>query len=473
VEVDQEEATSEPEAAEPEAKGEAADVPESDVASDAKETEKESSDNEESDGPLPSSPHKGESEKLEPQAPLELRELEVATPQIDSSVFGAAQSYRMRAKRSELDRWILGELNRTATAIVERMDQYDNFGACEVITEFVDALSNWYVRRSRERFWAADKRSPEKLDAYWTLYECLVTTAKLIAPFTPFLAESLWQNLVGTPYGERALESVHLADYPEGDATAIDEELSERMNLVRLIASLGRQARTVAGLKVRQPLARVEVVLADAKHQKWLEEHSAVVADELNVKQVEFTDEPEKYVDYEVLPNFKALGPRLGKRMPHVKAELAKQSGAALMKSLRDKGQVEFEFDGEKVAITQDEVEIRLQAKEGWAAANDKGVVVVLATELTPELIAEGLARELVRVIQERRKEMGCNFTDRIEVGVVTKSDELKKAVETFRDYICAETLAVKLQIGALRKVSGYATKVGDIDVELYIQVVK
>ena len=163
-------------------------------------------------------------------------------------------------------------------AVVERMDQYDNFAACAAITEFVDALSNWYVRRSRDRFWAADKRSPDKLDAYWTLYECLVTTAKLIAPFTPFLAESLWQNLAADDgvFGEpRRTRAFTCATIPTGDAAAIDEQLSERMNLVRHIASLGRQARTAANLKVRQPLARVEVILADATHQAWLEEHAA------------------------------------------------------------------------------------------------------------------------------------------------------------------------------------------------------
>ncbi|HMO85617.1 MAG TPA: class I tRNA ligase family protein, partial [Lacipirellulaceae bacterium] len=239
----------------------------------------------------------------------------------------AAAAYRPLAQRAELDRWITSELHRTAARVVERMDQYDNFAACAAITEFVDALSNWYVRRSRDRFWAPDKRSPDKLDAYWTLYECLVATAKLIAPFTPFLAESLWRNLAADEgvFGDCVVESVHLADYPTGDPAAIDEQLSERMNLVRHIASLGRQARTAANLKVRQPLARVEVILADASHQAWLQEHAAVIADELNVKQVEFSDEPDKYVTHEVLPNFKLLGPKLGKLLPKVKQWLAGQ----------------------------------------------------------------------------------------------------------------------------------------------------
>ncbi|HEX9813947.1 MAG TPA: DUF5915 domain-containing protein, partial [Myxococcota bacterium] len=376
-------------------------------------------------------------------------------------VFASSPTYRPLGERGELDRWILSELNRTAAAVVERMDAYDNFAACGRITAFVDALSNWYVRRSRDRFWAAGKRAPEKLDAYWTLYECLVTTAKLIAPFVPFLAETLWQNLAGVfRQGARSeergarnddsildprssflpAESVHLCDYPTGDAAAVDEPLSERMDLVRLIASLGRNARTSAQLKVRQPLSKVEVILADTRHQAWLEEHAAVIKEELNVKQLEFCDDPSLYVEHEVVPNFKLLGPKLGKMMPRVKQWLGEQSGAGLLANIRDNGQIDLEIDGQAIALTREEVEIRIRPKEGWTSANDRGVVVVLSTELTDELVAEGLARDLVRVIQDRRKELGCEFTDRIEVGIVTESKRLRQAVESFRDYIAQET---------------------------------
>jgi isoleucyl-tRNA synthetase len=405
---------------------------------------------------------------------------------------------RALSQRSELDRWIISELNRTARIVVDRMDAYDNFAACAAITEFVDALSNWYVRRSRDRFWAADRESPDKLDAYWTLYECLATSAKLIAPFTPFLAESLWRNLAVGPYitreGEAPAEpspgtsytarrsarppadipeSVHLCDYPTGDASAIDEQLSERMNLVRHIASLGRQARTAAALKVRQPLAKVEVILADTSHQAWLEEHADVIADELNVKAVEFSDEPEKFVEHEVLPNFKLLGPKLGKLMPKVKPTLAKMSGAELLANIRDNGKIDLVLDGQEVALTAEEVEVRLQAKPGWAAANDKGVVVVLATELTDELIEEGLARDLVRAIQDRRKEIGCEFTDHIQVGVATDDERLHNAVSRFKDYIMAETLADTLTLEPIAGVEPMAIKVGDADAQLYVQVAK
>jgi len=398
------------------------------------------------------------------------------SPSWDAGVFAAARTYRPIARRSELDRWILSELNRTCAAVVQRMDAYDNFAACQHITEFVDALSNWYVRRSRDRFWAADRRAPEKLDAYWTLYECLLTTAKLIAPFVPFLAEMLWQNLKRSASSEKpnVPESVHLCDYPTGDAAVIDEALSARMNLVREIASLGRSARQTANLKVRQPLAKVEVVLADNSHQPWLEEHAELIADELNVKAVEYTTHGEEYISYSVLPNFKRLGPRLGKNMPAVKKLLAEADASRLLAQLNSAGKVSLNLPEKAVVeLDNEDIEVRLAAKTGWAAAQGKGCVVVLATELTPELIAEGLARDVVRLIQDRRKEIGCQYTDRIEVGVVTASAELLGALHQFRQYIAQETLATKLVTEPLPGVEPARAKVSNDEVAIYVRVVQ
>jgi isoleucyl-tRNA synthetase len=400
--------------------------------------------------------------------------------EIDAHMLASAKSYRPIGKRSELDRWILSELNRTCAAVVERMDQYDNFGAAQHLKEFVDALSNWYVRRSRDRFWAADKRAPEKLDAYWTLYESLLTTAKLVAPFVPFVAETLWQNLKqGASSEERGgvsgvAESVHLCDYPVGDAAAVDEALSARMNLVREIASLGRNARNVANLKVRQPLAKVEVVLADDSHQKWLEEHAELIADELNVKAVEFTTHGEEYITYSVVPNFKRLGPRLGKNMPATKKLLGEIDAGKLLAELKSSGKVALKLpDGSSIDLDSEDIEVRLTAKEGWAAAQGRGSVVVLATELTPELIAEGLARDVVRLIQDRRKDVGCQYTDRIEVGLVTDSSEFRAAIEKFRDYIGQETLAVKIDDHPLPGVEPVKMKLLDQQLEIYLRVVE
>jgi isoleucyl-tRNA synthetase len=351
------------------------------------------------------------------------------------------------------------------------MDAYDNYAACGHITAFVDALSNWYVRRSRDRFWAADKRGVEKLDAYWTLYEALVTTTKLVAPFVPFLAETLWKNL--SSVFKNAPESVHLSDYPTGDASAVDEALSARMNLVREISSLGRNARGAASLKVRQPLAKVEVVLADTTHQKWLEEHAGLIAEELNVKEVAFTTHGEEYISYSVVPNFKRLGPRLGKNMPAAKKALSEIDAAKLLDELKSTGKSSLQLpNGESIDLDNEDIEVRLAAKEGWAAAQGKASVVVLSTELTSELIDEGLANDIVRLIQDRRKDSGCQYTDRIEIGLAIDSADVRRAVEQYRDHIMKETLAERLSFEPLPNATGVDAKVGDATIKLFVRVV-
>jgi isoleucyl-tRNA synthetase len=305
----------------------------------------------------------------------------------------------------------------------------------------------------------------------------------------------MWQNLVGEGLGARGWGlgaestktksspqppapspplSVHLSDYPTGDAAAIDEALSAQMNLVREIASLGRNARNAANLKVRQPLAKVEVVLADTTHQKWLEEHADLIADELNVKAVEFTTHGEQYISYSVVPNFKRLGPRLGKNMPAAKKLLGETDASKLLAELKETGKTALTFpDGSSSELDNEDIEVRLTAKEGWAAAQGRGSVVVLSTELTPELVAEGLARDVVRLIQDRRKEINCQYTDRIEIGLVTSSTELKSAIEQFRDFIAQETLATKVADKLLSGIESVTAKVLAHEVEIYVQVVK
>ena len=225
---------------------------------------------------------------------------------------------RDTSERGELDRWILSELNRTVDSVTVMLDAYDNYGATGRINQFVDALSNWYVRRSRQRFWAEDKSSQEKLDAHWTLYECLVTTAKMIAPFVPFLAETMWQTL-SKPVGN-AVNSVHLCDYPVVNNDEIDSELVDRMSLIRELASLGRSARAEARIKVRQPLESVTVIMNNHQLQSWTERDENILRSELNVRRVVFASDKEEFVNLRVVPNFQKLGPRLGKLMPKVKS---------------------------------------------------------------------------------------------------------------------------------------------------------
>ena len=358
----------------------------------------------------------------------------------------SGDGYRPIAERGELDRWIISELNRTLASVVEKMDAYDNYGAAGDINQFVDVLSNWYVRRSRDRFWAGDKKSPEKRDAYWTLFECLTTTAKMVAPFVPFVSEIIWHNLTST-FGEKTPSSVHLCDYPTANADRIDEQLSSRMNVLREIASLGLSARATAKLKVRQPLSGVTVILKDTADQDWLATHDELLKTELNVQNVTYTTDAGQYVAYSVVPNFKRLGPRVGKLMPQVKKAFGSADAATMMAQLAESGATSIEVAGETIPLDNEDIEVRLSAKDGWAAAQGSGVVVVLATELTPELVRAGLSRDLVRLIQDRRKEMDLERTDRIDVVIATDSDELKQAIEENREYLTGETLAVSLDV--------------------------
>ena len=326
------------------------------------------------------------------------------------------------------------------------------------------------MRRSRSRFWSDATDGVEKRDAYWTLYECLVTLSKLIAPFTPFFADRMWQSLAGV-FGDRAPVSVHLCDYPEMTESVFDDALSSQMNLLREIASLGRSARMNEKLKVRQPLQRMEVVLTDASQVNWLESHDDILRDEVNIKEIAYTLEAEEFIEYQVVPNFKALGPRVGKLMPRVKAWLEAASGDELLKEMEASGAIEFEIDRETVSLTSDEVEVRLSAKEGWAAAQGQQCVVVLSTELNEELIAEGKARDLIRYIQDIRKEIGCEFTDRIEVQVGSADASVAGVVKDFGDVIAAEALISSLVASSEVDENDHVRTLGESEISLRVRI--
>jgi len=377
---------------------------------------------------------------------------------LEHADLAGARGFRPVAARGELDRWMLSELNATAAEMTGRMDDYDHFGAAQRLSALVDAVSNWFVRRSRDRFWGPGRAdggpdsNQDKLDAYWTLYETLLTVAKLAAPFVPFTTEALWRNLAGTSFGGRGLESVHLADYPAGDPALVDHDLVRRMALVRDVASLGRAARATEKLKVRQPLQKVEVILAESRPDDvtWLEAHADLIGDELNVKQFEVCGEPDRYITRSILPDLKKLGPKLGKDLPKVREALAKADAAALLAALAGRGRAEVPLAGGGIAVVeQDDVLVRTTAKPGWAAAEGPRAVVVIAKELTPDLVAEGLVREVVHVIQTRRKELDLDFTDRIDLVFGTESAELRAALERHRDYVAGETLAASIRFAA------------------------
>lgn len=395
----------------------------------------------------------------------------LATPgQLDETNLAAGRGFRPAAERSELDRWMLSELHATATTMVERLDAFDHYAAAGALSGLVDAVSNWFVRRSRDRFWASGRAddsaegNPDKLDAYWTLYEVLTTTARLAAPFVPFVSEAIWRNLAVTPFGDAVPESVHLTDYPSSDSSLVDADLGRRMGLIREVASLGRAARAQAKLKVRQPLSKVEVILADghATDSDWLTDHADLVCDELNVKAFEICREPEQYIDRSLLPDLKKLGPRLGKDLPKVRKALTEVDPAAVLAGFAARGTATISLDdGREVEISQNDCLVRTTAREGWAAAEGPQAVVVIASELTPDLIAEGLVREVIHAVQSQRKTLDLEFTDRIELGLVTESPDLRAALESHADAIAGETLATAVCFEPLAKA---ATESLDVD---------
>jgi len=372
------------------------------------------------------------------------------------------------AQRPEIDRWIISELHQMLEQVVSSMDRFENYPASQAINQFLDSLSNWYVRRSRDRFWAEDKTDSQKLDAYWTLYECLTTLAKVVAPFVPFISENMWSNLTGVFEGA-ADASVHLADYPVAVPSLIDRELSQRMSLLREIASLGLRARTDAKLRVRQPLAKMEVVLGNRDFYDWLESHNHILQGELRIKEIEFTTDGKQYVNYEMIPNFPKLGPRYGKLLPQIKAHLGKSDGGALLDEMSANGKIVFAVGDQSVELTSDDIQIRLAAKAGWAAAQGKQCVVVLSTELTDDLISEGHANDVVRMIQNRRKELGLEYTDRIQIGLKTDDDSLAQAIGLWNERIKSETLATELSLDVLPGVEPQQCQIEKSEVTVYV----
>jgi isoleucyl-tRNA synthetase len=343
------------------------------------------------------------------------------------------------AERPEMDRWAISQLHRTIRAARDGLNAYDATAAGRRIETFVDDLSNWYVRRSRRRFWNhGGQEGHDAAAAFHTLHECLVATSALLAPFTPFVAEALWRNL-GAGRAERPV-SVHLADYPDADDSLIDEELDAAMAAARQIVELGRRVRVETRSRTRRPLAEA-VVHVPGSH-RLVGPLLATVADELNVKRVVFAESDESFGRWRAKPNFKALGPRLGEAVKDVAAALAADAGDAAQ-SLAHGESVTVAG----VSIGPDDVDLVQEVSTGWGVASEGGLTVALDLEITDELRREGLARDLVRAVQDARKAAGLNVSDRI-VLVVEAEGELAQALTHHRDLVAGETLAVELIVG-------------------------
>jgi isoleucyl-tRNA synthetase len=349
---------------------------------------------------------------------------------------------RERSDLMPLDRWVLARLQQVTAEVTAGLDEYDAYRGALALERFVEDLSNWYVRRSRRRFWRSESDT-EKEAAYATLYQVLSTLVRLVAPFMPFLAEAIYQNLVRS-VDERAPESVHHTRWPEVDARWQDEALIQQMALAMRVAGLGRAARNSARIKLRQPLAKAIVAVREHESIAPLRE---IVADELNVKDLEFVAEESALVEHTLLPNSQVLGPRLGPLFPKLRSRLQSEDTAAVVRAVQAGQPWRMTIEGREIELMPGDLLIQSSPRPGLAVAGEGGVTVAVDTRLTPELTQEGLAREAVRRVQELRKNAGLEMDDRIDL-YYTATPGLASAMERHAAYLRDETLAVEVTAG-------------------------
>jgi isoleucyl-tRNA synthetase len=357
----------------------------------------------------------------------------------------------------DMDRWVLSRLEMTVGAVREGMDEFDCTAAGRAIADYVEELSNWYVRLSRRRFWDGDRA------AFATLRHCLLEVAALLAPFTPFLADEIHLNLAGGEAEELGgQDSVHLRDFPAVDEALADPDLEASMEAVRLTVELGRAARAQAKAKVRQPLRRAVIVANDAERAA-ISARAELVTTELNVKELDFVSEEADLVSYAVKPNYRSLGPRFGKRMPQVAAAVEALDPVHVARVMADGGEIGISVDGDEHTLGPDEVSLALQPLEGYEVEAEAGHAVALQLELDDELRREGLAREIVHAVQNARKAAGLDISDRIELSL-GGDDELLAAARAHEPYIAGEVLATSVGFeateGTIAKLDGLELKI-------------
>jgi isoleucyl-tRNA synthetase len=347
-------------------------------------------------------------------------------------------------ERPEIDCWILSLLNTLIKDVDGYYENYEPTRAGRAISEFVtDHLSNWYVRLNRRRFWGGGMTT-DKLSAYQTLYTCLETIPKLMAPVSPFYSDKLYLDLIKVTGREKA-ESVHLADFPVCDESLIDESLEERMKLAQDVSSMVLALRRKVNIKVRQPLQTLMIPVADVRQQENVEAVKNLILNEVNVKELKFVDNSAGILVKKVKPDFKKLGPRYGKIMKQLAAAIQDMSREDIT-AFEAAGSYTFRIGGQEAVIERSEVEIISEDIPGWLVANEGKLTVALDVTLTDELRKEGLARELVNRIQNLRKSNGFDITDKIKVHILS-TDVIDEAVNQYRDYIMNQVLAVSLKI--------------------------
>ena len=344
-------------------------------------------------------------------------------------------------KLSQMDKWALSKLNTLVKTVDELMTDYKVTESARAIQDFTDELSNWYVRRSRDRFWA-NGMEQDKINAYMTLYTCLVTLAKVCAPFVPFMTEEIYQNLV-TNLDKTAPESIHLCDFPVANEDYIDEKLEENMETVLKIVTLGRACRNVSGMKNRQVLSKAYV----ESKKKLDENYYYIIKEELNVKELEFVDDASSFVSYNVKPNLKPVGPNFGAIRPKINQMLRMGDGTAYVRELKENSKVVLEIGEAKVELLEEDLLIETTKSEKYISMQEDDMIVVLNIELTPELIEEGFVRELISKIQNLRKESGFEVQNHIEI-YYSGNDKLAEIIERNKNEIADDTLADKIEAG-------------------------
>nr|WP_330413511.1 DUF5915 domain-containing protein [Coprococcus sp. AF21-14LB] len=338
-----------------------------------------------------------------------------------------------------MDKWLLSKLNSLIKTVDDNLANYRIPESARALQDFVDDMSNWYVRRSRERFWAKGMEQ-DKINAYMTLYTALVTVSKVAAPMIPFMTEDIYQNLV-RGIDANAPESIHLCDYPVANEAYIDKELEENMKEVLDIVVMGRACRNAANIKNRQPIGKMFV-----KAEKELPEfYKEIVAEELNVKEVEFTDDVRNFTSYTFKPQLKTVGPKYGKLLGGIKAALTSLDGNAAMDEVNATEQLKLNVNGEEVVLLREDLLIDMAQTEGYVSESDYGVTVVLDTNLTPELLEEGFVREIISKIQTMRKEADFEVTDHIKV-TYEGSEKAEAVFEAHKEEIGSEVLATEVK---------------------------
>ncbi len=370
-------------------------------------------------------------------------------------------------ERNTLDKWIVYKLKTLRDRVTDHLESFNLSSAAKEINDFLDDLTNWYIRRSRERFWASvEEGGKEKESAYQTLYYVLSTLAKIIAPFTPFIAEYIYQHLQVDKVEK--VESVHLADWPTV-RVEMEQSLVEGMDLIKKVCKYARAARQQAKIKIRQPIEKITVITSDSSLDKFITEYSHLIKEEVNVLKVEIAHNKEKFVNIKVKPNFRSLGPKLGKKLRVLQNFLTSIKGEDLIDALEKEGELKVDIEGEEIKFSEKDLEIAIEPKSKTVSLEgDSRVIVLIDTRITPELLEMGVAREIIHFIQQERKRKNLEYTQRIKIKWYTPDGtKIADVIKKFSDWIKKETLAIDIVHSKSAKELKFGTPLGEINISI------